>query len=67
MFFDLFPKRQNSAKTDFSITGQYSGKWLTKTIFDFRGVGFRDDNIEYGVLNLTILALLYSFQYYSYI
>ena len=20
-----------------SITGQYSGKWLTKTIFDFRG------------------------------
>ena len=50
-----------------SITGQYSGKWLTKTIFDFRGVGFRDDNIEYGVLNLTILAPLYSFQCYSYL
>ena len=22
-----------------SITGQYSGKWLAKTIFDFRGKG----------------------------
>ena len=42
--------------------GKHSGKWLTITIFDFRGVGFRDDNIEYWVLNLTILALLYSFQ-----
>ena len=29
------------------ITGQYSGKWLTKTIFEFRGEGFRVDNIEY--------------------
>ena len=29
------------------ITGQYSGKWLTKTIFEFRGEGFRVDYIEY--------------------
>ena len=26
-----------------NITGQHSGKWLTKTFFYFRGVGFRDD------------------------
>ena len=46
-----------------SITGQYSGKWLTKTIFEFRGEGFRVDNIEYWVLK--ILALLYSFHYFE--
>ena len=45
------------------ITGQYSGKWLTKTIFEFRGEGFRVDNIEYWVLK--ILALLYSFHYFE--
>ena len=46
-----------------AITGQYSGKWLTKTIFEFRGEGFRVDNIEYWVLK--ILALLYSFHYFE--
>ena len=32
------------------ITGMYSGEWLTKTIFVFRGLGSMDNCIEYGVL-----------------
>ena len=47
-----------------NITGQYSGKWLTENNFLFRGVGFRNDNIEYWPQRYNKVARSGQYGYY---